>query len=147
MAITQINAEQARQAMEANGDLVYIDVRTPQEFERGHPPKAINIPVVFPNPSTRQMDANQDFIKVVDAHVPKDGAVIVGCQMGGRSQMAAEILNEFGYTDVSNMQGGFGGVRNRSGQVVAPGWLQMEYPVETAVTEANEYASLRGRAG
>jgi rhodanese-related sulfurtransferase len=147
MDIKQINAEQAQQAMEADADVIYVDVRTPQEFEKGHPPGAINIPVVFPNPATRQMDANEDFLKVVQAHVSKDASIIVGCQMGGRSQMAAEILSEFGYSNVSNMQGGFGGVRNPTGQVVAPGWLQMEYPIETDVSDRNAYESLKSKMG
>jgi phage shock protein E len=147
MAMKQINAEQAQEAMQANSEIVYLDVRTPQEFEKGHPPKAINVPVVFPNPATRQMDANTDFIKVLEAHVSKDKPIIVGCQMGGRSQMAAQIMEEFGYTDVSNMQGGFGGVRDPTGEVVAPGWLQMEYPVETEVTDSNGYESLKKELG
>ena len=147
MGVKQMNAEQAREAMEADDSIVYVDVRTPQEFEKGHPPNAINIPVVFPNPATRQMDANTDFIKVIEAHVPKDTTVILGCQMGGRSQMAAEIMDEFGFTDVSNMQGGFGGVRNPTGEIVAPGWLQMEYPVETRVDDANGYEALKQGVG
>lgn len=147
MGIKQINAQQAQEAMQADSEIVYLDVRTPREFERGHPPNAINIPVVFPNPATRQMDANTDFIKVLEAHVGKDKSVIVGCQMGGRSQMAAQIMDEFGYSDVSNMQGGFGGVRNPMGEVVAPGWLQMDYPVEARVDDTNGYEGLKGSAG
>jgi rhodanese-related sulfurtransferase len=75
--------------------------------------------------------------------VPAGQTVIVGCQMGGRSQMAAEIMAEAGYTDVSNMQGGFGGVRNPTGGIVTPGWLQMEYPVETDVRDGSSYESLK----
>jgi rhodanese-related sulfurtransferase len=147
MGVKQINAEEANEAMGSDSGIVYLDVRTPQEFEKGHPPNAINIPVVYPNPATRQMDANTDFIKVLEAHVPKERAVIVGCQMGGRSQMAAQIMEEFGYTDISNMQGGFGGVRNPVGEIVAPGWLQMEYPVETTVDESNGYETLKTKIG
>jgi rhodanese-related sulfurtransferase len=142
--VKQISAEQAREAMTSGGDTVYIDVRTAGEFAKGHPPNAINIPVVFPNPATRQMEPNPDFLGVVSDHVPTGKRVIVGCQMGGRSQMAAEIMSEAGYSDVSNMQGGFGGVRNPAGGIVTPGWLQMEYPVETDVTATNAYESLRG---
>ena len=146
MAVKQINASQAREAMEADADVLYMDVRTPVEFERGHVPGALNVPVAFPDPATRRMEANPDFARVLAAHVPKDRIVIVGCQMGGRSQMAAQIMDELGYADVSNMQGGFGGARDPSGRIVAPGWLQMEYPVETEVTDANAYASLEKRS-
>jgi hypothetical protein len=41
------------------------------------------------------------------------------------------------------MQGGFGGVRNPTGQMIAPGWMQMEYPVETEVNSGNGYEHLK----
>ena len=143
MSVKQISAEQAHEAMNGGGQAVYIDVRTPGEFAKGHPPNAVNIPVVFPNPATRQMEPNPNFLDVVKRHVPTDRQVIAGCQMGGRSQMAAQLMVEAGYVDVSNMQGGFGGVRNPMGEIVTPGWLQMEYPVETDVDEGNSYESLK----
>ena len=61
---------------------------------------------------------------------PKDKKIICGCQMGGRSQHAAEILVQAGYSDVSNMVGGFGGAMDPMGRLVAPGWLQSDLPVE-----------------
>ena len=147
MGIKQIGAEEARQAMEASGDVVYVDVRTPQEFEQGHPPKAINIPVVFPNPQLGQMEPNPDFIRVVESHVEKNKSVIVGCKMGGRSQMAAELMDGAGYADVSNMQGGFGGARDRmSGEIVVPGWTQLDFPVEMDVNATNGYEELKKSA-
>ncbi len=147
MGIKQISAQEARQAMEASGNVVYVDVRTPQEFEEGHPPRAINIPVVFPNPQTRQMELNPQFMKVVETHVPKDTPVVVGCKMGGRSQMAADLMNTAGYVDISNMQGGFGGARDRmSGEITSPGWIQMEFPVETGANAQNRYEELKNSA-
>ena len=49
-----------------------------------------------------------------------------------------------GYEDISNMQGGFGGARDPMGQLVGPGWLQMEYPVEERVDDKNSYEGLKG---
>ena len=66
----------------------------------------------------------------MEAAYPKDKTIIVGCQMGGRSQFAAEILDQAGFNDVSNMQGGFGGAKDAMGRLVAPGWLQSNLPVE-----------------
>ena len=144
MDIKQISAQEAHGAMGASGSVVYIDVRTPQEFAEGHPPRAINIPVVFPNPQSRQMEPNPEFMKVAEAHVPKDVPVVVGCKMGGRSQIAADLLRGAGYEDISNMQGGFGGARDRmSGAITAPGWIQMEFPVETEVNPQNGYEDLK----
>ncbi len=147
MGIKQIGVEEARKVMEASGEVVYVDVRTPQEFEEGHPPGAINIPVVFPNPELGQMEPNPEFMRVVEAHVGKDTPVVVGCKMGGRSQMAADLMNGAGYVDISNMQGGFGGARDRmSGEITAPGWIQMEFPVETEVNAQNGYEELKNSA-
>jgi len=72
--------------------------------------------------------------------------VICGCQMGGRSQIAAELLDGAGYGNVSNMRGGFGGARDPMGQIAVPGWLQMDYPVETKVEEGNSYEGLKRSA-
>ena len=143
MSVKQINLEEANGFMQSDEGALYIDVRTEPEFENGHPPNAINIPVVFPDPATRQMTPNPEFMNVVEAHVAKDKRVIVGCQMGGRSQYAGELMVGGGYTDVSNMKGGFGGARDPMGQIVAPGWLQMEYPVENRVDESNSYEGLK----
>src|SRR5262245_55793216 len=102
MAIKQITPEAAHRLMEAGTP--YIDVRTEQEFANGHPQGAVNVPVVFPDPATRQMKVNDDFVSVVTAHFPAGKPLIVGCQAGGRSQRAAEMLQAAGYADVSNMQ-------------------------------------------
>src|SRR5262245_122900 len=131
MNIKIIGVEQAKEILDRDTSVVYIDVRTEQEFQNGHVPKSINIPVVWPDPSTRQMKPNPDFLKVVSAQFGKDKKIIVGCQAGGRSQFAAELLVQDGFQDVTNMQGGFGGARDPMGRVVAPGWAQLGFPVET----------------
>lgn len=144
MAITQITPEEAHRRMQ-DGE-PYIDVRTEQEFANGHPAGAVNIPVVFPDPATRQMKVNGDFLRVVAAHFPKDTAVIVGCQAGGRSQRAAEMLQGAGYTAVSNMQGGFGGARDATGRTVVAGWAASGLPVSNECNDKNSYIGLQ-RAG
>src|SRR5438105_7664237 len=143
MSIKNIRPEQAKDILESDGSAVYIDVRTEQEFMNGHVPKSINVPVVWPDPSTRQMKPNPDFVKVVSAHFARDKRIIVGCQAGGRSQVAADLLTKDGFQDVSNMQGGFGGARDAMGQVIVPGWSQLGFPVEMEVLPASSYASLK----
>jgi rhodanese-related sulfurtransferase len=147
MSVKQISPEQANEVMQGASAMVYIDVRTEPEFENGHPPGAINIPVFVKDPGSGQMMPNQDFLKVVESNVSKDQCVIAGCQMGGRSQHAGELLVKAGYPDVSNMQGGFGGARDPMGQLVVAGWLQLEFPVETKVDESNAYQNLKKSAG
>jgi rhodanese-related sulfurtransferase len=130
MSVKQINPQQANDILQSDKSAVYIDVRTEPEFQNGHVPGARNIPVVRPDPSTRRMVPNPEFLKTVGASFDKNAKIICGCQMGGRSQHAADLLVQAGYTNVSNMQGGFGGARDPMGQVVAPGWVQSGLPVQ-----------------
>ena len=74
------------------------------------------------------------------------GHLIVGCQAGGRSQRATEIMAQAGYTNVANMQGGFGGGQDQMGRVV-PGWRDSGLPVSTENGEDVSYASLATKAG
>lgn len=142
MSVKNLRPEQAKEILDSDNQAVYIDVRTEQEFQNGHVPNSVNIPVVWPDPATRRMKPNPDFVKVVSAHFPRNKRVIVGCQAGGRSQLAADMLAQEGFEDVANMQGGFGGARDASGQVVTPGWSQLGFPVETSVTPENSYSNL-----
>lgn len=143
MSAKNIGPEKAKDILDSDSSAVYIDVRTEPEFNNGHVPGSINIPVVWPDPATRQMKPNPDFVNVVSAHFAKEKRIIVGCQAGGRSQFAAQLLAEEGFQDVSNMQGGFGGARDPMGNVVAPGWTQFGFPVQTDVPAQSSYASLK----
>jgi rhodanese-related sulfurtransferase len=147
MAIKQITPPQAHEILDKDPTVIYLDVRTVPEFTAGHPQRGINIPVVFFDQRTRQPVPNPDFLAVVEATLPKDATVIVGCQAGGRSQRAAEIMAQAGYTNVANMQGGFGGARDQTGRVVVPGWQESGLPVSTENGEGMSYASLAAKAG
>jgi phage shock protein E len=70
---------------------VLIDVRTPVEFERGHPRNAINIPVEEIEQRIAQ--------RVEDKH----RAILLYCQSGTRSSVAKNRLNALGYTQVHNL--------------------------------------------
>jgi len=74
---------------------ILLDVRNPSEFVEGYIEGAINIPVS--NLSGR--------IAEISAH--KANAVIVYCRSGGRSSMAAQILAANGFSQVTNVAGGF----------------------------------------
>src|SRR5438034_10900945 len=101
MAIKNIGPETAKEILDKEDDAVYIDVRTEPEFLNGHVPKAINIPVVWPD-VTRQLKPNPDFVKADPAHFAKDKRIFGGCQAEGRSHFAAELLSNDGLLDVSN---------------------------------------------
>ncbi|WP_217586688.1 rhodanese-like domain-containing protein [Lentibacillus saliphilus] len=70
-----------------------IDVREPQEFERGHILGARNIPLT-------QMKQ-----RLVELR--KDKPVYLYCQSGSRSARAAELLRKKGYTNINHLKGGF----------------------------------------
>jgi rhodanese-related sulfurtransferase len=83
------------------------------------------------DPATREPRPNADFVATVERTLPRSTKLIVGCQAGGRSQHACELLAEAGWKDVTNVRGGFGGARDHSGRVVVAGWRDAGLPVET----------------
>jgi len=145
MAVKEITPQQAHEVLSADPTVVYIDVRTEREFANGHPAGAVNIPVAFPDPA-RGMMANPDFVKVVEANFPPDKKLIVGCQAGPRSTAASRMLEQAGFKDVSNMLGGFGGMRDPMGTAVAPGWAASGLPVSNDNGDGVSYPSLAAKA-
>ena len=145
MPINQAEPPQAQEMLKSNPDAIYIDVRTEPEFAQGHPGGAINVPVVFIK-GPGQMELNGEFVEVVAKTLPREKKLVVGCLAGGRSQRACELLEAAGYTDLTNVRGGFGGARDASGQVVVAGWRDAGLPVSTEVGD-NSYQALRRKAG
>jgi rhodanese-related sulfurtransferase len=125
MAIRQLTTADAARELSAAPAAVYLDVRTPQEFDAGHPAGARNVPVLVFDAATRRPRPNPEFLAVVERHFPSGTTLLVGCQSGMRSQRACELLADAGYTDLANVRGGFGGSED------APGWQESGLPVET----------------
>lgn len=144
MPFKQISVKDAHDTLEKDPGATYIDVRTVREFTAGHPQGAVNIPVAFPN-TGRGMMLNEEFVRVVEGHFPKDKKIIVGCQVGPRADAAARLLEEAGYNDVSSVQGGFGGMRSPSGEVIAEGWAGLGYPVSQDNGAGVSYDSLASK--
>lgn len=76
-----------------NGQL--IDVRTPDEFSKGHLDGAANIAW------------NGDAFEASVARLDKSKPVFVYCLAGGRSAKAAKKLADMGFTEVYDMAGGY----------------------------------------
>ena len=145
MSVKHIGVKDAR-TLQADEGYTYIDVRSTPEYDQGHPAGAFNVPLLHLDPATRRMQPNLDFLAVVKATQASDAGLLIGCQMGGRSARAAEMLAAAGYTDVSNVLGGFGGARDRAtGQVLHEGWAEAGLPVETAATPGGSYDELRAK--
>lgn len=68
-----------------------IDVREKDEYQGGHVKGALNIP---PDQLIKGAPQLND--------VPKDSTIIVYCRSGRRSNVAVNILNSLGYTNITN---------------------------------------------
>lgn len=126
---------------------IYVDIRSSPEFESGHPAGARHVPLIEVDEDSGQMTPNPDFVRVMQANFPPDAKLLIGCQSGGRSARATQILSTFGFADVSNVTGGFGGARDpMSGRIVDPGWAGSGLPVETATPPGHGYQDLAKKA-
>ena len=146
MSIQQVNAEQAHALMTQDPSIIYLDVRTVPEFEAGHPPAALNIPVVVPDPAVRKMAPNPDFLSVVAKTFPPDARLVVGCKAGGRSLRAATLLEGEGYAHVVDQKCGFDGAAQPGGRP-EPGWRHRGLPVATKAAPERTYEHLKARPG
>jgi phage shock protein E len=85
-------------------DVVILDVREDFEYDAGHIPGAILVPLgQIPN----RLD-----------EIPKDKTVIAVCRSGNRSSQATNFLREQGFDNVHNMTGGMNA------------WSQAGYEIE-----------------
>ena len=76
-----------------HGDVAVVDVRGATEYDAGHLPGVRNIPVGY---LTSHLD-----------ELPRDRPLVLHCQGGARSAIAASLLQANGFTNVINMAGGF----------------------------------------
>jgi rhodanese-related sulfurtransferase len=76
---------------------VVLDVRQPEEFERGHLAGSLLLPL---------MELPQRLSEFVSACGGRDREVVVVCRVGQRSARAAEWLIAQGFSDVANLVGG-----------------------------------------
>lgn len=70
-----------------------IDVRSPEEWRRGHLPGAIHIPLALLPERIGELDAS--------------APIVLQCQGGGRSSIATSLLQSRGLPDVANLAGGY----------------------------------------
>lgn len=82
------------QKMIDGGVVFVVDVRTPSEFVSGHIHNAQNININDSSFAEKLLALN------------KDVKYIVNCQMGGRSARAVSLMNELGFKNAMNLEGG-----------------------------------------
>ena len=147
MSIKHVGVQEAHD-LQATDGYTYVDVRSVPEYENGHPEGAHNVPLLHRDSQTGQMTPNPDFLAVMQANYGSDAKLLIGCQVGGRSFRAAQILSAAGYDTVINVKGGFGGSRDpATGQVVDDGWAQRGLPVESGSPQGVGFDALRQNVG
>lgn len=139
----RISPQEARDLMEKDG-YVYVDVRSIPEFQAGHPAGAYNVPLNHMGPTG--MGPNPDFLAVMEKSFPRDARLIVGCKAGGRSEKAAALLEQRGFTNVVDQTNGFEGKPQPDGRL-APGWRPSGLPVATVATPDHTYDHLKSQPG
>jgi hydroxyacylglutathione hydrolase len=107
-SVPQITSKDLAERLRRN-EAAVIDVRGRAEWAAGHLPNVPNIPLGY---LTDRID-----------DVPRDKPVVVHCQSGSRSAIAASVLRARGLTNVMNLTGGFAA------------WQNAGHPIESESTE------------
>jgi rhodanese-related sulfurtransferase len=104
---TTIGTDEAKRMIETGAHV--IDVRQPEEWNRGHIPQAELVP----------LNGIYSFGKALkELNISPDEDVIFVCAMGQRSASAAEIALVAGLNKVYNLANGMNG------------WVHRRYPIE-----------------
>ena len=90
--ISPVEASALIEEMKQDLKFVIIDVRRPDEYAGGHIPNAINI-------NSAQISERLESLN-------PDGTYLLCCQRGGRSAGAREVMEESGFHDVYEVEGG-----------------------------------------
>jgi hydroxyacylglutathione hydrolase len=88
------------------GSVQVIDVRAQSEWEAGHVPGVSHIPLGY-------LLDRKDELK-------PDVPIVLHCQGGGRSAIAAALLQAHGFSNVSNLVGGFSEWQRRGNPIEIP---------------------------
>lgn len=100
--INEISADELEERLESEPELVLIDVRETYEYEKQHIPQAVLIPRGMLEGAA---DANNKH-RIEALYSAREKTLVVYCDTGARSAMAADTLQEMGFTGVLNLAGG-----------------------------------------
>ena len=97
--------DEAQKVMDMNDQCMVVDVRTQTEYDGGHIPGAVCVPIddIRDRPET-----------VAEAFPDKHQVLLIYCYAGRRAADAAKILASMGYTNAYT----FGGIVDWTGEVV-----------------------------
>jgi rhodanese-related sulfurtransferase len=108
--IKQIPSKEIKEYLKKNPKSVLLDVRTDEEWNQDGKPdgdkiglKTYFLSIQFGNERIFNKNFIQEFKKL---NIEQDHEILTMCMSGGRSQMAAELLNKENFT-CSNISDGF----------------------------------------
>ena len=126
--VKQIKSSEIKKYIEENHSAVVLDVRTKEELDsvgridaERLGSKTFHV-VVSPDLGNWQ-EPDPNFIENVKKEIKKENPVLVSCAAGGRSLIAANLLEQEGYKAL-NVSDGFSG----NGQ--DPGWKNSGLPTK-----------------
>lgn len=109
--VKETTPEAVRQKQQAGEAFHFVDVREDNEWQAGHATGAIHLGKGI---------IERDVEATITDH---DAEVILYCGGGYRSALAADALQQMGYTNVISMDGGW------------KRWKELDYPIETPASE------------
>ncbi len=89
LGIKQLSARE----LDQKKGMMLLDVRTDKEYEQGHIPGAVHVPMADIGDKVKKLK--------------KDKELVVYCQSGGRSIWAIKRLMGMGYKNLYNLKGGY----------------------------------------
>lgn len=93
LAYNKISAKEAKTMMEKSEDMVILDIRTQEEYDKGHVPGAILI-------------LEEQLREKAETIIPnKDETILIYSKDGSGSREATNTLLEMGYTNVYDFGG------------------------------------------
>jgi molybdopterin/thiamine biosynthesis adenylyltransferase/rhodanese-related sulfurtransferase len=119
--VREIDVTQAREQLEGFDAPVLVDVRERNEWNQGHIPGAVLLPM-------GELEA-----RIAEVAPDRSHPVILYCASGNRSARAARTLEELGYEDAVSVAGGF------------REWAELGYPSERESSLAPEQVARYSR--
>ena len=125
-SVPEVEPSEAERLM-SSGAVVLVDLRTPWQFAREFVPGAVNVPAGEPGPMGLTFHFREDFADAMAAAAPPGATLLLVCEFGVVSMVAATRLAEHGYAGVSAVRGGFEAWR-----------LEAQGSIEGAIDDAEE---------
>jgi phage shock protein E len=96
----ELTAIEVKKAIDNNEFDFIVDVRTRQEWDEGHHPKAIHIPI-------------GEFVTLLPEKIPnKNAKILFYCKKGIRASGTVEIAKKLGYKNIKYLDGRFIDLQN-----------------------------------